>query len=261
MNQVSVLLLESERTDEPSRVLQRILDSASEFEFQIQRESLRTFQQDSLASAPSSFSPQIIMLLISGSSVFPQAVAIFPVVKQKFWDVPVLAVMEADDSHNISKLLEMGVDDFVTSPIKSDEMIVRIRRLLEKNIAEDSVSESIKQKFGLKQLIGESGSFLSEIKKIPVLAKTDAIVFISGETGTGKELCARAIHYLSPRSRSPFMPINCGAIPVDLVENGLFGHEKGAFTGATDSRAGLIEEAEAAQCSWMRSTACLFRRK
>jgi two-component system, NtrC family, response regulator GlrR len=93
-------------------------------------------------------------------------------------------------------------------------------------------------------MIGESASFLSEIKKIPLLAKSGAIVLITGETGTGKELCARAIHYLSPRSRSPFMPINCGAIPVELVENELFGHEKGAFTGASETRSGLIAEAE-----------------
>jgi DNA-binding NtrC family response regulator len=66
---------------------------------------------------------------------------------------------------------------------------------------------------------------------------------ISGETGTGKELCARAIHYLSPRAQKPFVPVNCGAIPADLVENELFGHERGAYTGASTSELGLIEEA------------------
>jgi DNA-binding NtrC family response regulator len=152
--------------------------------------------------------------------------------------------METDESKDISSLLELGPDDFVISPIKPGEIILRIKRLLEKNALEDLVSQSIKQKFGLKQMIGESGSFLSEIKKIPLLAKSDVIVLITGETGTGKELCARAIHYLSARSRGPFIPINCGAIPVDLVENELFGHEKGAFTGATEARTGLIAEAE-----------------
>jgi two-component system response regulator GlrR len=244
MTKVRALVLERETTDEQGRVLQRIFDSSSELEFQIERSSLTTFQQDSLSSATSNFSPQIIVLFISGNHVFPQTVAVFPKVKQKFSDVPILAVMEADDSQDFSKLQEIGVDDFVISPIKPGEILLRIKRLLEKNALEDLVSESIKQKFGLKQMIGESASFLSEIKKIPMLAKSDAIVLITGETGTGKELCARAIHYLSPRSRSPFMPINCGAIPVDLVENELFGHEKGAFTGATESRTGLIAEAE-----------------
>ncbi|HSE40258.1 MAG TPA: sigma-54 dependent transcriptional regulator [Acidobacteriota bacterium] len=164
--------------------------------------------------------------------------------KPRFMDVPVLAMIDADEPEAANAIMQMGVDDFVTSPIRPGEILLRIKRLLEKRSVEDSVSESIKQKFGLKQMIGESPAFLSEIRKIPVLAKSDAIVFITGETGTGKELCARAIHYLSPRSRGPFIPVNCGAIPLELVENELFGHEKGAFTGATESQSGLIEEAE-----------------
>ena len=244
MNKIRALVLQSEMTDNPDPVLQRIFDSSSELAFQIERSSLGTFQQDSPSISTSNFSPQIVILNISALHDFPQTLSLFPAVKQKFSDVPILAVMEADDSKDIFNLLEMGIDDFVILPIKPIEILLRIRRLLEKNALEDLVSQSIKQKFGLKQMIGQSPSFLSKIKKLPVLAKSDVIVFITGETGTGKELCARAIHYLSPRSREPFMPINCGAIPVDLVENELFGHEKGAFTGATETRTGLIAEAE-----------------
>jgi len=104
--------------------------------------------------------------------------------------------------------------------------------------------EALKQKLGLKQLVGESPVFLEQMKKIPLVSKFNTIVLILGETGTGKELCARAIHYVSPRSSRPFVPINCGAVPVDLVENELFGHVQGAFTGAATSRKGLIDEAE-----------------
>jgi two-component system, NtrC family, response regulator GlrR len=243
MNRVRALVLESETTEEQGRVLQRLLDSSSELAFQIERSSLKTLQQDSPSSATSTFSPEVIIIFVPGNDVLPETDTVFSAVKQKFPDVPILGVIEADDSR-IFNLLEIGVDDFVVSPIKPGEILLRIKRLVEKNALEDSISQSVKQKFGLKQMIGESAAFLSEIKKIPLLAKSDAIVLITGETGTGKELCARAIHYLSPRSRAPFMPINCGAIPVDLVENELFGHEKGAFTGASESRTGLIAEAE-----------------
>src|SRR6266545_2147597 len=104
--------------------------------------------------------------------------------------------------------------------------------------------QRLKEALGLKRLIGESPAFVEQIRKLPAVARCDAGVLISGETGTGKELIARAIHYLSPRASGPFIPVNCGAIPVDLLENELFGHERAAFTGAQTARPGLIEEAD-----------------
>ena len=95
-----------------------------------------------------------------------------------------------------------------------------------------------------QQLIGQSPSFREEIKKIPIVAQCDASVLICGETGTGKELCAQAIHYLSPRAEKSFVPVNCGSIPGELVENELFGHRAGAFTSASTSQPGLIHEAD-----------------
>lgn len=241
MYKVRALVLEREATKTPEGALRSIFDSSPEFALQIERHSFKIFEHEFPTSV---FDYDIIIPHIGASLDFPPLLAAMPEIKKKFPGCPVLAVIETDESKDISSLLELGPDDFVISPIKPGEIILRIRRLLEKNTLEDFVSQSFKQKFGLKQMIGESASFLSEIKKIPLLAKSDVIVLITGETGTGKELCARAIHYLSPRSRGPFIPINCGAIPVDLVENELFGHEKGAFTGATEARTGLIAEAE-----------------
>jgi transcriptional regulator with PAS, ATPase and Fis domain len=103
---------------------------------------------------------------------------------------------------------------------------------------------SLKELLGLKQFIGENANFVAEVKKIPLIARYDVPVLITGETGTGKELCARAIHYLSPRSGEPFLAVNCGAMRTELLENELFGHEAEAFTGAAGSKPGVIAEAD-----------------
>jgi transcriptional regulator with PAS, ATPase and Fis domain len=98
--------------------------------------------------------------------------------------------------------------------------------------------------FTSRYLIGQNYLFLKEIEKIPIVAKCDASVLVYGHTGTGKEVCVRAIHYLSPHASKPFVAVNCGAIPPDLAENELFGHKYGAFTGASKEKPGLIQEAE-----------------
>jgi two-component system, NtrC family, response regulator GlrR len=96
----------------------------------------------------------------------------------------------------------------------------------------------------LGKLIGEAPVFAKAIEPLPAIAKCDATVLIEGETGTGKELIARAIHYLSERAAYPFVPINCGSLPEALLEDELFGHERGAFTDAHNRRSGLITQAE-----------------
>ena len=93
-------------------------------------------------------------------------------------------------------------------------------------------------------IIGESPAFVAVMQQIPAIARYDVSLLILGETGTGKEVFARAIHYRSPRAGRPFIPVNCGAIPVDLLENEFFGHQSGAFTGANSSRHGVIKEAD-----------------
>src|SRR6266581_3355884 len=96
----------------------------------------------------------------------------------------------------------------------------------------------------LEQIMGHNPAIVSQIAKIGLYASCDAPVLIFGETGTGKEIVAQEIHRLSARSSHPFVPLNCAGIPLELVENELFGHEQGAFTGATRSQPGLVEAAE-----------------
>jgi two-component system response regulator GlrR len=131
-------------------------------------------------------------------------------------------------------------DDHPEKPVASFRDLRRIGRARH----DESLLRDLKVKLGLGQLIGQSPAFLAAISHILPMARCDANVLISGETGTGKEVCARAIHYLSPRSAKPFIAVNCGAIPAQLVENELFGHERGAFTDARDGQRGLIAEAE-----------------
>ncbi len=110
--------------------------------------------------------------------------------------------------------------------------------------AKDVVCCSFLRKPGLNGFIGKDPEFLNVLSKLPILAKTDTTILITGETGVGKELAARGLHYLSQRASKPFIPVNCGALPSTLVENELFGHQRGAFTDARTNKKGLLAEAE-----------------
>jgi DNA-binding NtrC family response regulator len=138
------------------------------------------------------------------------------------------------------------VDDFLPCPFHETELLLRVRRLLQSKGTTAVVSEKscTNKPLHFGALVGESESFVKAIKNILPLAQSDATVLICGETGTGKELFARAIHYQSPRRNKPFIPLNCAALPDHLFENELFGHVKGAFTDASTSERGLIAEAE-----------------
>jgi two-component system, NtrC family, response regulator GlrR len=140
------------------------------------------------------------------------------------------------------------VDDFVMDPLTVDHLRFRVLRLLGRyRVNPDALTQikrSLVAHFGMHQFVGESPSFLAAIEKVPRIAGCDVPVLLAGETGTGKEMCARAIHYLSRRSNGPFVPLNCESIPTELFENELFGHEPGAFTDARQPRRGLIAEAE-----------------
>jgi two-component system response regulator AtoC len=139
-----------------------------------------------------------------------------------------------------------SVDDFLSCPFQDTELFIRIRRILRsrRNSTASTRSGELNERRQLIPIVGESPSFLRIVEKISLLAECRTTVLISGETGTGKEVFSRAIHYQSPRSGKPFVPVNCGALPDHLFENELFGHVKGAFTDASSAEKGLIAEAE-----------------
>lgn len=142
--------------------------------------------------------------------------------------------------------LREGVFDYITKPCKLIELrsvLDRVREKIELNHQLRALRRRLNVVEGEPDLIGQDPSIDRVRKLIGRVAKTDSTVLIRGETGTGKELAARAVHKMSPRSERPFVPINCGALPESLIESELFGHRKGAFTGADENRVGLFEVA------------------
>jgi DNA-binding NtrC family response regulator len=157
---------------------------------------------------------------------------------------PIIAVIEQAKTEEMIELFKLGVTDFITPPFKTIDVMPRVWRLAEHVRKKKSLTERLKETIGLRQIIGSSPALIVELQKIPFIAKCDASVLLLGETGTGKEMFARAIHYLGPRAGKAFTPVNCGAIPVDLLENELFGHAKGAFTSAAAPSNGIIQETD-----------------
>ena len=142
--------------------------------------------------------------------------------------------------------IRRGAYDFLAKPFKEDELLLRIEKALEKRrlLGEVSLfSSEFRRRYGLEHIVGRSHAIQDMLDRVVRVAPTDATVLISGESGTGKELVARALHVASRRGDKPFVPVNCAAITETLLESELFGHARGAFTGATRARRGLFEEA------------------
>jgi two-component system, NtrC family, response regulator GlrR len=142
------------------------------------------------------------------------------------------------------ELLAAGAVDFLSHPFSEVELIARVRRAVGEVATTPPADIRPLLDPRIEGLVGSSPAFLQQIAKLPTIAGCDAGVLISGETGTGKEVLAQAIHYLSARAPKPWVAVNCGAIALELLESELFGHVRGAFTTAHVARTGLIREAE-----------------
>ncbi|MBI4001806.1 MAG: sigma-54-dependent Fis family transcriptional regulator, partial [Nitrospira defluvii] len=160
--------------------------------------------------------------------------------------VPIVGVIgERDgDVDELMKGIPAGLSDFVLCPLDERELAVRIRRLLKGEKRQLPRVTCGSRPVRIDSLVGESAVFQAQVEKIPLFAGVDATLLLQGETGTGKEVFARAIHYHSARKDKAFIPINCAALPDQLFENELFGHAKGAYTSAANEQSGLVLEAE-----------------
>jgi DNA-binding NtrC family response regulator len=138
-----------------------------------------------------------------------------------------------------------GAEDYLSKPFTEDELVKAVKRALKKletrRMLEGEIDSEITETYGMT---GTSGAIQEVRRAISKATQTPATVLITGESGTGKELVARAVHYNSSRASAPFVPVNCGGIPEGLLESELFGHVRGAFTGATETRAGFFQTAD-----------------
>ena len=164
-------------------------------------------------------------------------------IRDNFHDIEIIMITGYPDIEDAVQAIKDGADDYLVKPFTDDELLLAVRKMVEKLNNRRSV-ESIAKPSKIYGIIGESEKMKQVFQRIEKAAGTEATVLISGESGTGKEIVARAIHYNSDRRREPFVPVNCTAIPDTLLESELFGHVKGAFTGARDKRDGFFQIAD-----------------
>ena len=159
-------------------------------------------------------------------------------------ELPILMVTAFGDVDGAVRALKLGADDYLTKPVRLEELRNRVQKELARRRLEDKTREledRIEKFFGFENIIGRSAAMGAVLDRVKVAAPAPTTMLIIGESGTGKELIANAIHQHSPRAARSFVALNCGAIPGEILEAELFGHERGAFTGAHQRRTGKVE--------------------
>ncbi len=162
-------------------------------------------------------------------------------------NVPSIVITAHATVQTAVEAMKLGAFDYITKPFNLEEFYISVKRALDvSRLQEENIrlKKELRRKFGYSKIIGNSVHIQNVIKFIEKIADTDSTVLVTGESGTGKELVAKTIHFNSTRYKKPFVPLNCAAIPKDILESELFGHEKGAFTGALNTRIGRFELAD-----------------
>ena len=161
-------------------------------------------------------------------------------------DLPVIMITAFGSIENAVAAMKKGAFNYLTKPINPDELLAVIKAALEKyELKRENITlrSALKEKYTFSNIIGKSPAMQDVFDMIRMVSKTQSNILIIGESGTGKELVARAIHVDSDRAGGPFITIDCATIPAEIMESELFGHEKGAFTGAHEKKTGLLEHA------------------
>ena len=171
---------------------------------------------------------------------------LLPMIKERQPEIPVIMITAYGTVDNVVEAIRAGAENFVQKPWDNEKLLADIRSAVARHRAEEEnlqLKRTLKQRYNFTNIVGKSEVMLRVFDLIAQVAPSRSTVLIQGESGTGKELIAKAIHANSPRRDKPFVPINTGAMPSELLESTLFGHVKGAFTSAVASKKGLFEVA------------------
>ena len=210
----------------------------------LERNGYHTSEAGSIAEAKPLLDQQEFALVIAdlrlpgapGTDVIPLAQGI-----------PVLVMTSYASVRSAVDSMKLGAVDYIAKPFDHDEMLLLVERILARSRLErqkNALKSDLERSYPVTGMVGDCTAMREAFERIRRVAPTDTTVLILGDSGTGKELAARAVHENSARSDAPIITVNCAAIPEGLIESELFGHEKGAFTGAVESRQGLIEMAD-----------------
>jgi DNA-binding NtrC family response regulator len=194
----------------------------------------------------SSFSPSHLsqckesLILANAVPKTAEALNFFVWLRDHSLDVPTFAILPADDPAFV-RMAAQVVDDFLLWPPHEEEFRHRVLRVLgPQPETSEEVQQALIGQLGLEKVVGNDPAFLKVLSRVALFGPSDAAVLLTGETGTGKELCARVLHLLSRRRNGPFVPVECGGVPEHLFENEVFGHVRGAFTDAHNEQKGLV---------------------
>jgi DNA-binding NtrC family response regulator len=186
--------------------------------------------------------PDVVMLDIKMAGM--DGIEVLTKIRNRHDELPVIMISGHGNIETAVEATKLGAFDFLSKPLDRDKLLVTIRNGLQQAILSEENRTLREHVDGKRQILGSSPAILKVLDIIERIAKTDSRVLITGENGTGKELAARAIYRQSKRRAKPFVEVNCAAIPAELIESELFGHEKGSFTGATVQRIGKFEQAD-----------------
>src|SRR5215471_15904757 len=198
-------------------------------------------------SALSTHAPELVITDLYFDKSRPHGLEILKKAKELTPPAVVIVITAFGSIETAKEAMKNGAFDYLEKPFKVDEFKLCVQRALSHNALQSEAAylrKQLKKKYQFSQIIGNAPKMQQVFKMIERVADTDSTILVLGESGTGKELVARALHFNSRRQFAPFVPINCTALPENLLESELFGHRRGAFTGAIADKKGLFQEAD-----------------